>query len=87
MIETWELPNRAELVEHLREYSYDRFDILTLYDAGELPKFIYDGNELADEILGTTLDEDREKANYSPDRFHFWGGVLAVVIVLVLLFN
>ena len=87
MYEPADAKNMAELVEHLREYSYDRFDILTLYDAGELPKFIYDGNELADEVLGTTLDEDMEEANYSPDRPHFWSGVLAVVIVLVLLFN
>ena len=110
----------AELVEHLKEYSYDRFDILTMWDMNELPKFVHtefgDGNTLADEVLGTTLDEDMEEASNSPEaqasrdyqerkermkerleersrytpgqlRAHFWGGVLAVVIVLVLLFN
>ena len=61
-----------------------------MYLDNELPKFIEsedDAQELADEVLGTTLDEDRERASYSPDRPHFWGSVLAVVIVLVLLFN
>ena len=61
----------AELVEHLREYSYDRFDILSRWDSGELPQFVYnefgDGNTLADEVLGTTLDEDMEKASNSPE--------------------
>jgi len=109
----------AELVEHLKEYSYDRFDILTMWDMNELPEFVHtdfgDGNTLADEVLGTTLDEDMEEASNSPEaqasrdqerqerrkarleershytpgqlRAQFWGGVLAVVIVLVLLFN
>ena len=107
----------AELVQHLKEYSYDRFDILTMRDMNELPEFVHtdfgDGNTLADEVLGTTLDEDTEEASNSPEaqasrdyqerrkarleershytpgqlRAQFWGGVLAVVIVLVLLFN
>ena len=61
-----------------------------MYLDNELPKFIESANdaqELAAEVLGTTLDEDRERASYSPDRPRFWGGVLAVVIDLVLLFN
>ena len=91
MIESWELPNRSELIEYLRHYRYDRFAIVDMWEMKELPEFVYtdfvDGNELADEILGTTLDEDRGKANYSPGRPHFWGGVLAVLIVLILLFN
>ena len=107
----------TELVEHLKEYSYDRYDILTMWDMNELPEFVHtdfgDGNKLADEVLGTTLDEDMEEASNYPEaqaswdyqerrkarleershytpgqlRAQFWGGVLAVVIVLVLLFN
>ena len=61
----------AELVEHLKEYSYDRFDILTMWDMNELPEFVHtdfgDGNTLADEVLGTTLDEDMEEASNSPE--------------------
>ena len=55
----------AELVEHLREYSYDRFAIVDMWEMKELPEFVYadffDGNELANEVLGTTLDEDMEE--------------------------
>ena len=90
-----------------------------MWDMNELPEFVHtdfgDGNTLADEVLGTTLDEDMEEASNSPEaqasryqerqerrkarleershytpgqlRAQFWGGVLAVVIVLVLLFN
>ena len=91
-----------------------------MYDGEELPEFIQsedDANELADKVLGTTLDEDMEKASWSLEagagwdhqqhqerlierrrykypilkpeqlRAHFWGGVIAIVIVLVLLFN
>ena len=61
----------AELVEHLKEYSYDRFDILTMWDMNELPEFVHtdfgDGNTVADEVLGTTLDEDMEEASNSPE--------------------
>jgi hypothetical protein len=61
----------AELVEHLKEYSYDRFDILTMWDMNELPELVHtefgDGNTLADEVLGTILDEDMEKASNSPE--------------------
>ena len=71
MYEPADAKNMAELVEHLREYSYDRFDILTMWDGHELPEFVYtefgDGNTLADEVLGTTLDEDMEKASNSPE--------------------
>ena len=71
MYEPADAKNIAELVEHLREYSYDRFDILTMWDMNELPKFVHtefgDGNTLADEVLGTTLDEDMEKASNSPE--------------------
>ena len=110
----------AELVEHLKEYSYDIFDILTIWDLNELTEFVHtdfgDANTLADEVLGTTHDEDMEEASRSPEaqaswnyqegqeqrkarleersrytpgqlRAQFWGGVLTVVIVLVLLFN
>ena len=59
----------AELVEHLKEYSYDRFDILTMWDMNESPEFVQadfgDGNTLADEVLGTTLDEDMEETSNS----------------------
>ena len=71
MYEPADAKNMAELVEHLKEYSYDRFDILTMWDMNELPEFVYtefgDGNTLADEVLGTTLDEDMEKASNSPE--------------------
>ena len=119
MIESRELPNRSELRSYLQDYNYDRFDIVGMYLSGELPNFIEsedDANELADEVLGTTLDEDMEEASNSPEaqaswdyqerqeqrkarleershytpgqlRAQFWGGVLAVVIVLVLLLN
>ena len=46
----------AELVEHLKAYSYDRFDILTMWDMNELPEFVHtdfgDENTVADEVLG-----------------------------------
>ena len=90
MIESWELPNRSELIDYLRQHDVDRFEIFAMYLNNELPKFIEsedDAHGLADEVLGTTLDEDRGKANYSPDRPHFWGGVLAVMVALILLFN
>ena len=59
MIESWELPNRSELIEYLRHYRYDRFHIVDMWEMKELPEFVYndffDGNELADEVLGTGL--------------------------------
>ena len=65
MIESWELPNRSELIEYLRHYRYDRFHIVDMWEMKELPEFVYtdffDGNELANEVLGTTLDEDMEE--------------------------
>ena len=71
MYEPADAKNMAELVEHLKEYSYDRFDILTMWDMREFSEFVYtefgDGNTLADEVLGTTLDEDMEKASNSPE--------------------
>ena len=71
MYEPSDAKNMAELVEHLREYSYDRFDILNMWDMREFSEFVYtefgDGNTLADEVLGTTLDEDMEKAQNSPE--------------------
>ena len=66
MIESWELPNRSELIDYLRQNDVDRFEIFAMYLNNELPKFIEsedDTQELADEVLGTTLDEDMEKAN------------------------
>ena len=118
--ESWEQENLSDLVFYFQHYKYDRFDILAMYDGEELPEFIQsedEANELADKALGTTLDENMEKASWSLEagpgwdyqqrqerlierrrykypilkpeqlRAHFWGGVIAVVIVLVLLFN
>lgn len=45
--------NRAELVEHLRLYDYDRIDILRFYEGDDLPDFItseYDAIMLANEV-------------------------------------
>jgi len=45
--------NRAELVEHLRLYDYDRIDILRFYEGDDLPEFItseYDAIMLANEV-------------------------------------
>ena len=71
MYEPADAKNMAELVEHLKEYSYDRFDKLTMWDMNELPEFVHtdfgDGNTLADEVLGTALDEDMEEASNSPE--------------------
>ena len=66
MIESWELPTRSELIDYLRQHDVDRFEIFAMYLNNELPKFIEsedDTQELADEVLGTTLDEGMEKAN------------------------
>ena len=55
----------------LRNTLIDRFDILTMWDMNELPEFVHtdfgDGNTVADEVLGTTLDEDMEEASNSPE--------------------
>ena len=68
MTESRELPNRSELIKYLRDYRYDRFDIwfprLDMYLSNELPNFIEsedDAQELADEVLATTLEEDMTK--------------------------
>ena len=61
MIESWELPNRSELIDYLREYRYDKFDIFDMFLSHELPKFIKsedDVQELAGEVLGITIGED-----------------------------
>ena len=68
MTESRELPNRSVLIKYLRDYRSDRFDIwfprLDIYLSNELPNFIEsedDAQELADEVLGTTLEEDMMK--------------------------
>ncbi|SVE02464.1 uncharacterized protein METZ01_LOCUS455318, partial [marine metagenome] len=40
MIESWELPNRSELIDYLRQHDVDRFEIFAMYLNNELPKFI-----------------------------------------------
>ena len=68
MTESRELPNRSVLIKYLRDYRSDRFDMwfprLDIYPSNELPNFIEsedDAQELADEVLGTTLEEDMMK--------------------------
>ena len=66
MIESWEIDNRSGLIDYLRHYRYDRFDILDMCLSNELPDFISsedDAMSLADEVLGTTYDEDLENAD------------------------
>ena len=47
-----------------------------MWDMNQLPEFVHtsfgDGNTLADEVLGTTLDEDMEKASRFPEAQASW---------------
>ena len=66
MIDSWELDNRSRLIDYLRHYQHDNFDILDMYLSNELPHFIAtedDAMSLADEILRTTYDKDMENAS------------------------
>ena len=60
MYDLTDAKNMAELVEHLKQYQYDRIDIMKFYEGGDLPDFIKSGRDaiiLADLVVGTTSDE------------------------------
>ncbi len=40
MIESWQIDSRDKLIDHLRHFRYDRFDIIDMYLSNELPDFI-----------------------------------------------
>ena len=40
MIESWQIDSRDKLIDHLRHFRYDRFDIIYMYLSNEFPRFI-----------------------------------------------
>lgn len=65
--ETREQKNITDLISHLSFYNLDRTEILEMYYGNELPPFIYsewEAHDLADELLGTTFEEERVRASH-----------------------